>query len=76
MNQLLPEDRFLRLPEVLNIVGLKKSTWYDRIKKEEAPEQIRLSSRCSVWSKNEIDHWMICQKNGTPWNPIEHDDSK
>lgn len=71
-----PQDVFLRLPQVLAVVGLKKSSWYKLIQNEDAPSQIRLSSRCSVWSKNEIDHWVICQKNGTQWKPLECEDPK
>jgi predicted DNA-binding transcriptional regulator AlpA len=32
------EERFLRLPDVLDMVGCSKSTWYDMVKNGQAPK--------------------------------------
>ena len=71
-----PQDAFLRLPQVLSIVGIKKSSWYKLIKDGEAPEPVRLSARCSVWSRLEIDHWVESKKNDIQWTALSIDNSQ
>lgn len=54
-------DRFLRLPEVENITGLKKTTVYGLIKEGKFPRQIRVTRRVSVWSEAAILSWVQSQ---------------
>ena len=51
-------ERFLRLPQVIEIVGLQKTEIYARIKKGEFPRQRRQSHKVSVWYASEIDEWV------------------
>ena len=57
-NQLMGEhDPILRIPDVEKQVGLKKSTIYEMVKREEFPPPIRLGSRASGWLLSEINKW-------------------
>lgn len=55
-------ERFLRLPQVIEIVGLQKTEIYARIKKGTFPRQRRQSHKVSVWYQSEIDAWVKEQK--------------
>ena len=48
------KQRFLRLPQVLEIFPVSKSTWWNGIKKGEYPKPVKLSERISAWRECEI----------------------
>ena len=50
--------KLLRLPELCEKTGYKKSTIWLKISKGEFPKQIKMSSRISVWLESEIDDWI------------------
>ena len=52
------EDYFLRLPQVLDYVGVSKPTIYRWIKENTFPKPIKLSTRMVVWKKAEVQEWM------------------
>jgi len=49
--------RFLRLPAVIEAVGLGKTAIYDRIKAETFPKPIQLGPRAVAWDAAEIAQW-------------------
>ena len=51
-------QRFLRLPEVKNQVGLGRSTIYQKIKAGEFPAPISLGARAVAWTSDSISAWM------------------
>ena len=51
-------QRFLRLPEVMQLVGLKKSTIYLYISKAQFPPPRKIGKRISVWLADEIFAWI------------------
>lgn len=51
--QQLAEDRLLRLPEVLEVVGVKATAWFSGIKEGRYPKPIKLG-RASAWRMSEI----------------------
>ena len=54
-------NRILRLPEVLELTGLSKSTLYRRMAVEEFPQQVKLGGagcRTVGWLENEVYAWM------------------
>ncbi|MBN2034829.1 MAG: AlpA family phage regulatory protein [Deltaproteobacteria bacterium] len=53
-------QRFLRLPQVLEIFPISKSTWWKGIKEGRFPRPIKLTERTSVWSRSDID--ALCDK--------------
>ena len=46
--------RLLRLPEVLRLVPVSKSTWYRGIRKGIYPAPVKLSSRAVAWWHGDI----------------------
>lgn len=65
-------DRFLRLPEVLACIGVKKSTFYawqnnkSKYFRPDFPQRIFLSTNGKgpvVWSEKELHAWMESRRN-------------
>lgn len=50
-------QRLIRLPQVKAMVGLGRSSIYDRIKKGEFPQQVKLG-RSSGWVEAEVQLWV------------------
>ena len=51
------EDRFVRLKELITIIGLSRSTVYALIAKDKFPKPIHLTARTSVWRLSIIMEW-------------------
>ncbi len=47
--------RFLRLPEVMERVGLKHTQIYDRMSEGKFPRSVRVGDRAVAWVEDEID---------------------
>ena len=58
-----PPDRFIKLQEVLDRIGLSSTSLYNFIAQGRFPAQIKLG-RTSVWSENAVNQWMEEQKRG------------
>ena len=56
--------RLLRMPQVLDRVGLKKTVIYERIKAGTFPKPIKLGS-ASAWQAHEIEAWIAGQAAGS-----------
>ncbi|HHG8774474.1 TPA: helix-turn-helix transcriptional regulator [Raoultella planticola] len=54
----ITRERFLRLPEVLHLCGLSRSTVYDLIGRNAFPAQISLGGKNVAWMHSEITAWM------------------
>ncbi len=57
MNQLLTEDRFMRLREVTQKTSLSRTTIYRKIKHGDFPSYVKLG-QLSVWRESAINKWM------------------
>jgi len=51
---ILPETGFIRLPKVLSLIPISKSSLYAGIQKNKYPAPIKLSERCSAWRVEDI----------------------
>jgi prophage regulatory protein len=51
-------DRLLRLPEVVDRVGLSRATIYSMIKRAEFPRPIPLTGRLRRWPEDVVDAWL------------------
>lgn len=51
-------ERLLRLNEVESIVGLRKSSIYDAMKRGEFPAPVKLSRRAVCWPSSKIEEWV------------------
>ncbi|WP_374258492.1 helix-turn-helix transcriptional regulator [Aquabacterium sp.] len=48
-------DALLRLPEVLAIIPVSRTTWYQGVKDGLYPQQVKLGPRVSAWRRSDID---------------------
>lgn len=55
------QERFLRLPEVMHLCGLSRSTVYDLISRNAFPQQVSLGGKNVAWLHSEITAWM-CER--------------
>ena len=53
--------RILRLPEVIERVGLKRASIYLHMAQGSFPKQISLGTRAVGWLEHEIDAWIIAR---------------
>jgi len=54
--------RIIRLPEVMRLVGLGKSTIYEMIAKGTFPRPVSLGSRAVGWKAGDIWAWLLTRK--------------
>jgi len=47
-------DRILRLPEVLAVTGLGRSTWYKGISQGRYPKGVKIGDRAVGWRESDI----------------------
>lgn len=60
---IISDDRLLRLPEVEQIIQLKKPTIYRLAREGKFPKPLKIGDRASRWSFNELMQW-IQEKRG------------
>lgn len=48
------EERFLRITQVLEIIPVSRSTWWNGCKSGKYPKPIKLGARTTVWKASEI----------------------
>ena len=51
--------RILRLPEIIETVGLSRSTIYDYIGRGKFPRQVQIGIRSVGWFEEDIRQWMM-----------------
>jgi prophage regulatory protein len=56
----IPETGFVRLPQILAVIPIGKSTWWAGVKAGKYPAPVRPSpfGRVTVWRAAEIRDWM------------------
>ena len=54
MNTSIPATGFLRLPQVLNIVPISKSAWWEGCKTGRFPKPVKLGPRTTAWKAEDI----------------------
>ena len=53
-----PPVLLLRLPDVLRIAGISKTTLYGLIKAGEFPAPVSLGGRAVAWASTEVEAWV------------------
>jgi prophage regulatory protein len=53
-NPTLPETGFIRLPAVLKVIPVSKSTWWAGIKTGRFPQPVKLGERITAWRVEDI----------------------
>jgi len=54
-------NQILRLPNVMQLTGLARSTIYYKIAEGTLPSPIKLSKRASGWLESEVNDWIEAQ---------------
>ena len=54
MNTSIPSTGFLRLPQVLNIVPISKSAWWEGCKAGRFLKPVKLGPRTTAWKAEDI----------------------
>lgn len=57
---MLPETGFLRLSEVLELIPVGKTLWWQWVKEGKAPQGVKLSPRTTAWRAEDIRAFMTC----------------
>ncbi len=52
----LPEEGFAKLPQVLEVIPVSKSTWFRGIATGKYPKPVKLGTRASAWRLVESYH--------------------
>ena len=60
MQVTIPETGFVRLAQVLGVIPLGKTCWWEGVKSGRFPKPIKLSARCVAWKAEDI-HALIKQ---------------
>ena len=63
----IPETGFLRLSQVLTVIPLGKTSWWEGVKSGRFPKPIKLSARCTAWRAEDI-HKLIENLSNQPQN--------
>lgn len=50
----LPQIGFVRLPQILEVIPIGKSTWWAGVKSGKYPTPIKLSDNTTVWRSEDI----------------------
>jgi prophage regulatory protein len=61
-----PAPQFLRLPAVIHLPGLGRSTIYRMVAAKEFPCPVRLATRAVAWRRTDLDRWSETRQPSTP----------
>jgi len=51
--------KLIRLPRVIELTSLQRTTIYDRVARGAFPAPREISSRCSVWLEQDVLDWIL-----------------
>lgn len=54
MQNQLPQTGFVRLPQVLAVFPVGRSTWWAGVKGGKYPQPVKISPRCTAWKAEDI----------------------
>ena len=57
-------ERIYRLPQVMELTGLSRSSIYLALSKEEFPKPVKIGRRAIGWPEKSIDEWKQKIKGG------------
>jgi len=56
-------DGFFRLPQVLALIPISKSTWWKWVREGKAPKGTKIGPRITVWRESEIKGLVVDLQN-------------
>jgi prophage regulatory protein len=54
MQLTIPETGFVRLAQILTVIPIGKTCWWEGVKKGRFPKPVKLSRRCTAWKAEDI----------------------
>ncbi len=60
----MSNKKIIKIPEVIEMTGLSKSTIYVLISRGEFPAQLKLSERASGWTLSSVEDWIDSRQKG------------
>jgi len=66
----LPPEAFVRLPQVIALVGLKRASIYAKIAKGSFPAPHKLTAHASGWRIGDVRNWLA---NPRGWEALHRD---
>lgn len=57
-------DRLLRLPDVESLVGMRKTSIYEGVKRGTFPAPVKLSRRAVCWPESKVQAWIAQRIKG------------
>ena len=54
----MKDKRLIRLPEVIAMTGLSRSTIYSHMSQGSFPKQFKIGARIAVWRESDILSWI------------------
>ena len=60
-NNILPETGFVRLPQVLKVFPVSKSTWWAGVKDGRYPKSVKLGLKMTAWRVDDIRELIASQ---------------
>ncbi|MEQ1531357.1 MAG: AlpA family phage regulatory protein [Methylococcales bacterium] len=58
----MPKALLLRLPQVLEITSLKRSTFLKLVKDDKFPRPVKLTERSIAWNSDEVVDWVTSRQ--------------
>lgn len=65
----IPETGFLRLSQVLSVIPLGKTSWWEGVRAGRFPKPVKLSPRCTAWRVEDIRELIHSLSEQKPVNP-------
>lgn len=53
-NKLLPEEGLVRLPTILKVIPVSRSTWWAGVKSGKFPKSVKVGERITAWKVEDI----------------------
>ena len=50
----IPETGFMRLPQVLSVIPVGKTSWWAGVKTGRFPKPVKLTEHCTAWKAEDI----------------------
>jgi prophage regulatory protein len=55
---------FYRLPQILALIPVSRSKWWQGVASLEYPQPVKLSERCTAWRRTDIDALILKLSGG------------
>jgi prophage regulatory protein len=61
--------RFIRTRQVLEMIGVCRTTLWEMVRKGAFPQPVRITERTSGYLLEAVEQWMHLRTKGLPWPP-------